>query len=161
MAPLLRSHLPQRPSFLNTITLGVRASTCKFWEKAQILQTHFPSYILHFSSLGQLHWDIIIYSKNHQFQLYNWMGFHVCMQPRTPTTTNIFIIPESSPVPDWSQFSLSPYTLGNVNLLFYLCSFVYALISYKQDHVACWFWCLAPLVQHNAFEIHPFACMDQ
>ena len=78
MAPLLRSHLPQRPSFLNTITLGVRASTCKFWEKAQIVRTHFPSYVLCFSSLGQLHWDITIYSKNHQFQLYEWVFMCAC-----------------------------------------------------------------------------------
>lgn len=35
------------------------------------------------------------------------------------------------------------------------------MISYKQDHIACWFWCLAPFVQRNAFEIHPFACMGQ
>lgn len=149
-----------KPSFLNTITVA-RASTWKFWEKARIVWTHFPSYFLPFSSLGQLHGDVIIYSKNHQFQMYNWMGFHICMQPCTPTTTNIFTIPESSSVPDCCQFSLSLYTLGNANLLFYLCSFVYTMISYKQYHIACWFWCLARFVQHSTFEIHPFACMDQ
>lgn len=55
------------------------------------------------------------------------------------------------------QSILSPYIMGNADLLLYLQSFACAMISYKWDHVACWFWCLALFNQHKAFEIHPFA----